>query len=383
MRLTSGEAMTRCCPVPLDVRRLSVSSARAIEAIIHCGAISGPMLARGQPITIVDTNIAATARLLDIARRLNLRRFVFCSSIGVYGNVGEGLIGEEIPLKPTSVYGASKVAAEALVRAFVAEYGLSATSLRPSRVYGPYRRASCFIRDMVRDAMAGRTTLIPCDPAFLFHYVYVDDVAGALVAALEADHLPHLAYNVDGGTPMTMPEIVAIARAALPGARIELTPGSDEVSDAAGRFDIGRIAADLGWRPRFDLADGIRAYAANMPGPAMARHVRRIARLPAREDGENEVVGPGRRRHLNADPAGVLGHRDRDIGRRRADEIGPGAEHRVPARADRLAGDRLRERLVRLPGQRRGRRAQHHVEAREKNAPPRRRMSAMPSSAAT
>jgi UDP-glucuronate 4-epimerase len=241
---------------------------RSIEAIIHCGAISGPMLARGQPMTIVDTNIAATARLLDIARRLHLRRFVFCSSIGIYGNVGEGVIGEEIPLKPTSVYGASKVAAEALVRAFVAEYGLSATSLRPSRVYGPYRRANCFIRDIVLDARAGRTTVIPCDPAFLFHYVYVDDVAGALVAALEADHLPHLAYNVDGGTPMTMPEIAAIARAALPGARIELTAGSDAVADVQAGFDIGRIAADLGWRPHFDLAAGIRAYAANMPDPA-------------------------------------------------------------------------------------------------------------------
>jgi UDP-glucuronate 4-epimerase len=256
--------------VPLDDAAAleAIVRERAIESIIHCGAISGPMLAKGQPLTIVDTNIAATARLLDIARRHNLRRFVFCSSIGIYGNVGEGVIGEEIPLKPTSVYGASKVAAEALVRAFVAEYGLSATSLRPSRVYGPYRRASCFIRDMVRDAMAGRTTLIPCDPAFLFHYVYVDDVAGALVAALEADHLPHLAYNVDGGTPMTMPEIAAIARAALPGARIELTPGSDEVADLQAGFDIGRIAADLGWRPHFDLAAGIRAYAANMPDPA-------------------------------------------------------------------------------------------------------------------
>jgi len=241
---------------------------RSIEAIIHCGAISGPMLAKGQPLTIVETNIAATARLLDLARRRNLRRFVFCSSIGVYGNVGEGLISEETPLAPTSVYGASKVAAEALVRAFVAEYGLSATSLRPSRVYGPYRRANCFIRDMVRDAAAGVPTVIPCDPEFLFHYVYVDDVAGALVVALEAERLPHLAYNVDAGTPMTMPEIAAIARAALPGARIELKPGSDEVADVQAGFDISRIAADLGWRPRFGLAAGIRAYAANLPDAA-------------------------------------------------------------------------------------------------------------------
>jgi UDP-glucose 4-epimerase len=242
---------------------------RAIEAIVHCGAISGPMFAKGEPLTIVATNIDATAALLDLARRYRLRRFVFCSSISVYGNAGSGVVGEDAPLAPTSVYGASKVAGEALLRAFVAEYGLSAVSLRPSRVYGPFRRGNCFIRDMVLDAQAGRATVIPCAPDFLFHYVYVDDVAEALVMALEAARLPGLAYNVDAGTPMTMPEVAAVARAALPGARIELTPGADAVTDVQGGFAIARIAAELGWRPRFPLADGIRAYAANMPDAAM------------------------------------------------------------------------------------------------------------------
>ena len=189
-----------------------------------------------------------------------MRRFVFCSSIGVYGNAGTAVITEETPLRPTSVYGASKVAGEALVRAFHAEFGLSAVSLRPSRVYGPWRRANCFIRDMIRDASAGRTTVLPCDPAFPFHYVYVADVASALIAALEAKTLPSLEYNVDAGQPMTMPEIAAIARDVIPGVRIELVPGVDEVSDQQARFDISRIGAELAWRPQFDLRRGIARY---------------------------------------------------------------------------------------------------------------------------
>ena len=116
-------------------------TARGIDAIVHCGAISGPMMAKGDPLKIVRFNIDATALLLDLARVHRMRRFVFCSSISVYGDVGPGLITEATPLRPTSVYGASKVACEQLIRGFATEYGVDGVSLRIARVYGPYRRA--------------------------------------------------------------------------------------------------------------------------------------------------------------------------------------------------------------------------------------------------
>jgi UDP-glucuronate 4-epimerase len=99
------------------------------------------MLAKGRPLSLVGANIDCTALLLDIARVKALRRFVFCSSISVYGNVGEATISEERSLHPTSVYGATKVACGQLIEGFAAEFGLSGVSLRIGRVYGPYRRA--------------------------------------------------------------------------------------------------------------------------------------------------------------------------------------------------------------------------------------------------
>src|ERR1700733_7746067 len=150
-----------------------------IDAIIHCGAISGPMLAKGEPLKLVAANIDATALLLDLARVHAMRRFVFCSSISVYGDAGSAPITEATPLRPTSVYGASKVACEQLIQGFAAEYGVDGVSLRIGRVYGPYRRANCYLGALIRDASAGRETEIPCDPAFIYHYVYADDVAGA------------------------------------------------------------------------------------------------------------------------------------------------------------------------------------------------------------
>jgi nucleoside-diphosphate-sugar epimerase len=142
--------------VGLDAREPleALIDAEAIEAIVHAGAISGPMLAKGRPLLLVSANIDGTAMLLDLARVRGMRRFVFCSSISVYGSVGKDLIGEERPLHPTSVYGATKVACEQLIEGFAAEFGLNGVSLRIGRVYGPYRRANCHLGGIIRDARA-------------------------------------------------------------------------------------------------------------------------------------------------------------------------------------------------------------------------------------
>lgn len=234
---------------------------KEIDAIVHCGAISGPMMAKGDPLRIVSVNIDATALLLDLARVHAMKRFVFCSSISVYGNVGRMVIDEETQLHPTSVYGASKVACEQLVEGFAAEYGLEGLSLRIGRVYGPYRRANCFLGDIIRNAAAGRTTVIPCDPEFVYHYVHVDDVAEAIVAALAAPlALPRRSYNVGADEPLTMPQIAAIASQVIEGARITLVPGADDVPDVQTDFDVRRIGKDIGWAPRLPLAKGLAAY---------------------------------------------------------------------------------------------------------------------------
>ena len=205
-------------------------------------------------------NIDATALLLDLAREHRMRRFVFCSSISVYGDVGPGRIDETTPLLPSSVYGASKAACEQLIQGFAAEYGLDGVSLRIGRVYGPYRRADCHLGTLIRNAAAGRTTEISCDPAFIYHYVYVDDVVGAILAALGAPNLPRRAYNVGSGEALTMPQIVHTAARLLPRMTASLTPGVDDVPDRQTEFDVARIAEDLGWRPRFPLSDGLAAY---------------------------------------------------------------------------------------------------------------------------
>ncbi len=231
-----------------------------IEAIVHAGAISGPMMLRDDPAAIVRTNITATAGIIDVARRLSVPRFVFCSSISVYGDGGPTILNEDAPLRPSSLYGASKVAGEQLLRGFAADHGMSGVSLRIARVYGPYRRGNCPIQSMLEAGANGRELELVGDASFPYHFIHVDDVVEAIISALELQQVGVAEFNVAAPVAQTLPEIVAAAREVMPGLSVRIVAGENDVPDFQRGFDIVRAAATLDWRPRIDLLSGIQKY---------------------------------------------------------------------------------------------------------------------------
>ena len=246
-----------------DVHKLHAICSGDIAAIVHCGAVSGPMLGRDNPRAVIETNVAGTANLLEIARQRGVR-LVFCSSTSAYGNTAAGLdpVPEEAPLAADDVYGATKASGDILTRAYVAQTGLDAAVLRFSWVYGPRRRTTCVLREMIQDAQAGRATTLPYGRGFTRQYVYIDDVVSAVIAALDAEEIgPQRAFNITGGQRLEFGEIVDTVRLAVPGASITLGEGVDPEDQSHGRFDISAAARVLGWRPQVAFADGVRRYA--------------------------------------------------------------------------------------------------------------------------
>lgn len=240
-----------------------------LDSVIHCGAFSGPMVARDDPAAIVEVNIVGTANVLELARVHRIRRVVFCSSVSAYGDTPPGLdpVPEDVPLHPTSVYGASKAAGEALVDGYAAQHGVDGLSLRIGWVYGPRRTTDCAVREMILSAWAGRPHRLPFGRDFHRQYVHVEDAARALVLAADADGpLPRRAYTITGGTYATLGEIAGIVAATFPGADIEVAPGPDPVDDRQARFDIAAAERDLGYRPEVTLEAGITSYATWLGG---------------------------------------------------------------------------------------------------------------------
>ena len=246
-----------------DVHKLHEICAGDVAAIVHCGAVSGPMLGRDNPRAVIETNVTGTANLLEIAHQRGAR-LVFCSSTSAYGDTPAGLdpVPEEAPLAGADIYGATKAAGDILARAYAAQTGLDAIVLRFSWVYGPRRRTPCVLRRMIGDARAGRPTRLPYGRGFTRQYVHIDDAAGAVIAALDAGEVgPSRAFNVTGGARLDFAEIAETVRAVLPEARIELGAGADPEDQSHGRFDISAAARALGWRPRIGFAEGLRGYA--------------------------------------------------------------------------------------------------------------------------
>ena len=257
---TGGEDIAACDLT--EVHKLHELAAEA-TAVVHCGAISGPMVARDNPYLIIQSNVVGTANILELARIRKMRRVVACSSVSAYGNtpVGLDLVPEDVPLRPTSVYGASKAAGEHLLDGYAIQHGIDGVSIRPAWVYGPGRTTECAIRTMILDAQAGRATHFPFGRDFYRQYVHVDDVATALVLALDADKLPRRSYTITGGSYVTLAEVARTIKTVLPKADIALGAGPDPVDDVQARFDISAAERDLGYRPRISLEDGICTYA--------------------------------------------------------------------------------------------------------------------------
>ncbi len=246
-----------------DIHRLhGIANQYKLAGIIHCGAYSGPMVARDNPYSMVQVNIVGTANILELARLHGGVRVVYCSSTSVYGSAPRSEpVPEDVALFPVSVYGASKVAGEQLVSAYASQFNLDGVSLRLSWVYGPRRTTDCMIRTMITDALVGAPTRIPYGRGFHRQYIHVDDVAAALIAALERPKLSRRTYSVTGGTYLTFDEIAETVKRVLPQAEIELGEGPDPEDGIQPRFDISAAERDLGFRPILTFEEGVRQYA--------------------------------------------------------------------------------------------------------------------------
>jgi UDP-glucose 4-epimerase len=246
-------------------------------SVIHLAARSLVSESMRDPSSYWHNNVGGTLALLDAMRAAEVPRLVFSSSAATYGDLGTGmidqLIDEDAPPRPTSTYGATKLATDLALADHARAYGLATSSLRYFNVAG------ALITDELRLGERHRTEthLIPLalraavghgpplalygtdyptpDGTCVRDYIHVVDLAEAHLSALEFGAPgEHHVINLGSGTGNSVREVLstieAVTGRAVPVSEQPRRPGDPARLVAS----IDRARTLLGWRPQRDLA---------------------------------------------------------------------------------------------------------------------------------
>jgi UDP-glucose 4-epimerase len=214
------------------------------------------------PRAAFEVNIGGTFNVLEACRNNSVGRLVYSSSASVYGDAVEEPMTEDHPFNNKNFYGATKIAGEAMARAFYHRYGLNVVGLRYMNVYGPrqdYRGAYIAVIMKMLDAIdRGEGPTILGDGTEAFDFVAVEDCGRANLCAMRADKVDRF-YNVGTGRRTSLKELAAML--------LQLTGSNQEIKYAPRsqatlvRNRIGspkRAVAEIGFTAEIDLAEGLR-----------------------------------------------------------------------------------------------------------------------------
>ena len=231
------------------------------DAIIHLAAKAGVLPSIKDPIGYEDVNVKGTLQLLELARRKNIKQFVFCSSSSVYGVNPKTPWSESDPvLLPISPYASSKVSAELAGYTYSHLYDIRFIALRLFTVYGPRQRPDLAIHKFARMIMNDQPITMYGDGSTLRDYTNVADIVQGITKALQYDKSNFEIMNLGNNSPVRLSELIAGIETALgKKAIIERLP--EQPGDVPVTFaDIRKAGELIGYKPNVSLQDGLNEF---------------------------------------------------------------------------------------------------------------------------
>ncbi len=277
----------RCTPVPADLR--DSSSLRAaldgdcVQAVFHLAATAIVGSATSSPASTYEVNVRGTWNLLEACRLAAEppRRVVVASTDKAYGVHNNLPYRESHALQPRYPYDVSKACADLIARSYAHTFGLPVAVTRFGNVFGGGDlNFSRLIPGTVRALLAGQRPVIRSDGSMERDFLYAEDAVAAYLAVANSLDRPELhgcAWNASIGTPVSVLEVVKrlveiSGAVSEPDVRGEGTPHGEL---ARQWLDSSAIAEQLGWRPAWNLEQGLEAtyrwYEQELPQlPALA-----------------------------------------------------------------------------------------------------------------
>ena len=238
----------------------------SIEAVLHFAASIEAGESMKIPEKYFRNNSANTLNLLEIMLERGIRRLVFSSTAALYGNPESIPIREEDPLRPTNVYGASKLLVEQMLAWFHRIHGLRYASLRyfnaagAAGVLGEAHNPESHLIPLILQVASGRRPSISIfgtdyptpDGTCVRDYIHVQDLASAHLLALDAlESQDKLIYNLGNGKGFSVREVIAMARQVTghPILAAEAPPRAGDPAVLVASSE--KIQKELHWKPQY------------------------------------------------------------------------------------------------------------------------------------
>jgi len=232
------------------------------DTVIHLAALHFIPYCNAHPLQTLRVNVEGTQTLLEACRNSSVKKILAASTAAVYppGNVAHK---ETDPLAPLDIYGLSKMFMEHLINSFHDETAIACVNLRFFNIYGPYETNPHLIPRIVEEFQKKGNVIELGNLTPLRDYVYVEDMAEALITVAHADHLQKEVFNIGTGEEYAVTEIVQKLNQ-ITGGNVEIRSVEKyrrKVDREHLLSDSSKIKAVIGWKPRFSIDEGLKQTA--------------------------------------------------------------------------------------------------------------------------
>ena len=235
---------------------IMASAMQGVERVFHLAALADIVPSIQNPEGYFRSNVVGTFTTLQAARAAGVRRFVYVASSSCYGIPDFYPTPETAEIRPQYPYALTKWLGECQVMHWAQVYGLPALSVRFFNIYGPRARTSgtygAVFGVFLAQLLAGKPLTIVGDGEQTRDFTYVSDAVDALICAAESNKVS-LCLNVGSDNPVSVNTLTKLLKAPAT-VHIPKRPGEPDCTFA----DTTRIKAELGWRSRVPIEEGVQ-----------------------------------------------------------------------------------------------------------------------------
>jgi len=232
------------------------SAVSGTNAVFHLAAVANVNYAREHSLETVKVNVLGTSNVCEACKKYDVPIY-YASTCCVYGNTSIHPTHEEAPLKPTEIYGCTKLAGEYVVLGYNRLFGVPFNIMRYSTVYGKGMRKELAVFIFLEKAIRGESIPIDGSGKQTRSFIYVDDLIEANVLLLKSGVMNEI-FNIAGKEEVSVLEVAEEALKLIGDKNNKLFFREDRLGQVMReKIDISKIKKIVGWEPKVRFKLGV------------------------------------------------------------------------------------------------------------------------------